>query len=427
MMKLFSPMLGMVLCAAAIAQDAALADPVADFYRGRTLELAIGAAPAGGYDVAGRTLANHMARYIPGNPAIIVRNMPGATGLIMTNYLYGVAKRDGTAIGMPTSNIPLEPRLKLVSADGSNVKFDLRRFSWIGTPLQEPQVTWVWHTTPARTFADLKTNTVLMGATTSSADNALLPSIVNQLLGTKMQVFAGYIGQNEINLAVERGEVQGNNTGLSNLTVNKTEWLRDNKIRILLQFGTERLAVLKDVPTVAELATSDADRALLRFYGLKFKMARPLIIPPNVPAERTAALQAAFEATMRDPQYLDEAKRIGLDTNWLGAGDMAEIMRQIEETPQPVVDQLRALLSRADTRQSRHSRKPPPDLPAERVGELRAAFDAMMANPNLLAEASRQSLDVDPVSGTEMQALVDRLYRAPPEVVDLVQKINADH
>jgi tripartite-type tricarboxylate transporter receptor subunit TctC len=349
-MRQIGPMLSAALCAGAIVQGAALADPVEEFYRGKTLELAIGAAPAGGYDVAGRTLANHMGRHIPGNPAIIVRNMPGATGLIMANYLYGAAKRDGTAIGMPTSNIPLEPRLKLVSPDGSNVKFDLARFSWIGTPLQEPQVTWVWHTAPARTFADLKINTILMGATTSSADNSILPLIVNQLLGTKMQVFPGYIGQNEINLAVERGEVQGNNTGLSNLTVNKADWLRENKVRILLQFGTERLAVLKEVPTVTELATSDEDRALLRFYGLKFKMARPLIIPPDVPAERTAALQAAFEATMKDPQYLDEAKRIGLDTNWLGGGDLAEIIRQIEETPQPVVDRLRGLLARANAK-----------------------------------------------------------------------------
>jgi tripartite-type tricarboxylate transporter receptor subunit TctC len=350
MIRPFAPLLGAALWAAAITQDAALADPVEDFYRGKTIELAIGAAPAGGYDLAGRTLANQMGRHIPGNPALIVRNMPGATGLIMANYLYGVAKRDGTVIGMPTSNIPLEPRLKLVSPDGSNVKFDLGRFSWIGTPLQEPQVTWVWHTAPARTVADLRTQTILMGATTASADNSILPLIVNQVLGTRMQVFAGYLGQNEINLAVERGEVQGNNTGLSNLTVNKADWLRDGKVRILLQFGAERLAALKDVPTVMELAASEADRALLRFYGLKFNMARPLMLPPEVPAARTAALQAAFEATMRDPLYLDEAKRIGLDTNWLGARDMAENVRQIEATPQPVVDRLRELLARAGTR-----------------------------------------------------------------------------
>jgi tripartite-type tricarboxylate transporter receptor subunit TctC len=327
-----------------------LADPVEDFYRGKTIELVIGAAPAGGYDLAGRTVANFMSRHIPGGPTLIVRNMPGATGLIMTNYLFNVAKRDGTAIGMPTSNIPIEPRLKLLSSDGSNIKFDIVQFSWIGTPLQEPQVTWVWHTAPASSVEDLKKNVILMGATSSSADNFILPLLVNQLLGTKMKVVAGYQGQNEINLAVERGEAQGNNTGLSNLTVNKADWLRDKKVRILLQFSSERLSTLKDVPTVAELAASDEDRALLRFYSLKFNMARPLILPPGVPADRRAALQAAFEATMKDPDYLAEAQRIGLETNWLGGKDLADLIRQIQETPQSVVDRLRDLLARADAK-----------------------------------------------------------------------------
>jgi len=337
---------GALLAAVLFGCLPAQAEPVADFYRGKTIELAIGAGAAGGYDVAGRLIANHMSRHIPGRPTIVVRNMPGAVGLIVTNYLYGVAKRDGTVIGMTTSNIPLEPRLKLLSPDGRNMKFDLGRFSWLGTPLQEPQVTWVWQSAPAASFADLKASTVLMGATTPSADNYILPTLVNRLLGTRMRVVPGYQGQNDINLAVERGELQGNNTGLSNLTVNKADWMRDRKVRILLQFGTERLAALPDVPTAVELVSSEADRALLRFYALKFNMARPMLVPPDVPADRVAALQAAFAETMRDPEYLDEAKRIGLDTNWLGAADIAAKAREIMETPQPVPDRLRDLLAR---------------------------------------------------------------------------------
>src|SRR3954451_24162189 len=139
-----------VILAGLLMSQAAHAPSVADFYRGKTMEIVVGGAAAGGYDVAARAIAIHMPRHIPGNPAIVVRNMPGATGLIMTNYLYNVAKRDGTVIGMPTSNVPLEPRLKLISPDGSNSKFDVTRMNWIGTPLQEPQVTWVWHTAPAK-------------------------------------------------------------------------------------------------------------------------------------------------------------------------------------------------------------------------------------------------------------------------------------
>lgn len=339
-------LLGSALCASTFTWETALAEPVAEFYRGKAIDLVIGAAEGGGYDIAGRLVASHMVRHIPGNPNIVVRNMPGASGLIMANYLYSLAKRDGTAIGMTTSDIPFEPRVKLLSPDGSNMKFDLKRFSWIGTPVQEPQVTWVWYTAPAKTFEDLESNTILMGATTSSGDGSILPLIVNQVLGTKMQVVTGYQGQNEIDLAVERGELQGNNTGLSNLTVNRADWLRDNKVRILLQFGTERLTALKDVPTVVELASSDQDRAMLSFYALHFKIVRPLLVPPDVPAERTEALQKAFEDTMQDPQYLDEARRIGLGTNWLGAKDVAEQVRKIEDTPQPVIDRLRELLAR---------------------------------------------------------------------------------
>jgi tripartite-type tricarboxylate transporter receptor subunit TctC len=320
---------------------------VADFYRGKTIEFLIGAAQAGGYDVVGRLIANHMPRHVPGNPAIVVRNMPGATGLIMTNYLYNVARRDGTVMGMPTGNVPSEPRLKLISPDGSNIKFDVARMSWIGTPLQEPQVTWLWHTAPAKTVDDLKTKPILMGATTSSADNSILPSLANALLGTRMQVVTGYQGQNEINVAAERGEVQGNNTGFSNLTVNKADWLRDGKARILLQYGTERLPALKDVPTIIELAATEDDRALMRFFALKFHMARPVVLPPEVPAERVAALQSAFEATMKDEAYLEEARRIRLDVNWLGSREMTGKIRQMQETPQAVVDRLRELLARA--------------------------------------------------------------------------------
>ena len=333
--------LGLALAVSSVARS----ETVADFYRGKTIELAIAGAAAGGYDVAARTIADHMSGHIPGNPAIVVRNMPGAAGLVVTNYLYNVAKRDGTVIGMPTSNIPLEPRLKLLSPDGSKVKFDLAKFSWIGTPLQEPQVTWVWHTAPAANVDDLKINPILMGATATSADNAILPLLVNEIVGTKMKILTGYQGQNEINLAAERGEVQGNNTGLSNLTVNKADWLAGHKVRILLQFGTERLPQLPDVPTVIELTASDADRAALRFYAAKFSLARPLVIPPDVPADRVTALQDAFAATMADPGYLEEAHHIGLDTNWLGAKDIGDRIRAINETPQAVVDRLRHLLA----------------------------------------------------------------------------------
>lgn len=334
------------LTAIALAPASVQAQSVAEFYRGKTVEILVGAAAGGGYDVVARLIANHMARHIPGNPAMVVRNMPGATGLVMTNHLYNVARRDGTILGMPTSNVPIEPRLRLISPDGSNIKFDIGRFGWLGTPLQEPQVTWLWHTAPAKTVDDLKATTILMGATTATADNFVLPMLVNQIAGTRMKPVTGYRGQNEINIAAERGEVQGNNTGLSNLTVNRADWLRDGKVRILIQYGTERLAAIKDVPTAMELAPSDADRAVLRTYAAKFAMARPLAVVTDA-NDRVEALQAAFAATMADPRYLNDAQKLGLDTNWIGGRALTDMVRQVEATPQPVVDRLRELLARA--------------------------------------------------------------------------------
>jgi tripartite-type tricarboxylate transporter receptor subunit TctC len=329
---------------AMLPAPAGAAEAVADFYRGKTVEMIIGAAAGGGYDIAGRAVARHMGRHIPGQPGLIVRNMPGATSLIMTNALYNRSPRDGTVIGMPNNTIPLEPRLKLLASAG-NVAFDVNRFNWIGTPVQEPQVFWVWHTAPARNFADLKTGKIIMGATAASADNYMLSHLMNQTLGTRMEFVTGYQGQSEINLAVERGEIQGNTTGLTNLVVTKADWIRQGRIRMLVQFGGERVAEIKEVPAVVELAASDDDREIWRFFTSKFKMARPLALPPEVPPERVKALRDAFDATMRDPLFLDEAKQIGLQIDPLGGEAVRQLIAQMQATPETLVERLRRLLA----------------------------------------------------------------------------------
>jgi tripartite-type tricarboxylate transporter receptor subunit TctC len=269
--------------------------------------------------------------------------MPGATSLIMTNYVYNSAPRDGTVIGMPNSNVPLEPRLKLLSRDGGNVKFDLGRVNWLGTPTQEPQVLWVWHDVADR-IEDLKTHKIQVGSTGAGADNYTLPIFTRRLLGADISIVTGYIGQNEINLAVERGEIQGNSTSISNLTVGKADWMRDKKVHILLQYGSKRLASLADVPTAMELAGKDIDREMLRFYALKFALARPLMLPPNVPEERVKALQQAFDETMADPLFLAEAAKLGLDIDPLRGPQIAGMIDEIDKTPQEVVDRVRQLL-----------------------------------------------------------------------------------
>lgn len=332
------------LCASALAATSALADPVADFYRGKSIRLIVGAAAGGGYDIPARLLANHMGKHVPGNPSFVVENMPGAASLIMTNYLYARAPRDGTAMGMPNNNIPLEPRLKQLSREGGNVSFDVTKFNWLGSPVQEPQVL-VTLSSAAKTFDDLKSRKVIVGSTGTTADNYSVPALLNQIFGTKMEIVTGYKGQSDIFLAMEQGEVQGNSTGLTNVLVTKADWLRSGKVSIVMQIGLERSPELPQIVTPLELAPNQETRDLLRLFLVKYRMARPIALPPDVPADRLKALNAAFDATMKDPAFLAEAKQIGLDINPVGGAEMTRLVSEIQAAPQATVDRLQKLLA----------------------------------------------------------------------------------
>jgi tripartite-type tricarboxylate transporter receptor subunit TctC len=328
----------------AAAPTKTAAQDAAEFYRGKTIRLIVGAAAGGGYDIPARAIAAHMTRHIPGSPTIVVENMPGATSLIMTNYLYARAPRDGTAIGMPNNNVPLEPLLQILSREGGNVSFDITKFDWIGSPVQEPQILFTL-ASAARSVDDLKAGKVLVGSTARSADNFSLPFMLNQLLGTKMEIIPGYQGQNDIFLAIERGEVQGNNTGLTNLLVTKPDWVSSGRVKILVQYGSERAAAIPDVPTALELAPDESTRELIRLFVLKFQMARPIAVPPGIPSERLRALQVAFDATMKDSEFLAEAQKIGLEISPVSGIEVARLVAEMQMTPQAVVDRLKNLLS----------------------------------------------------------------------------------
>ena len=333
----------LAFCIAACLATAlpAFAQDGADFYRGKTLELLIGAAAGGAYDLPGRTIARHMGKHIPGNPTMVVRNMPGANSMTMANHLFNVAPADGTTIGMPNINLPLDPLLRL---GGDAVKFDVTKFQWIGAPLQEIYVTFVSNTAPVKTIEDLRKTEVLMGATSAAGENVALPSLMNALAGTRMKIVKGYAGQNEVFIAVERGEVHGNTTGLTNLKSEKAEWVKSGKIRVLLQYGLRPSPDLKDVPSALDLATNDEDRDLLRFFLSKYQMARVLFAPPGVPAERVAILRRAFDATMKDPAFLTESATVGLDISPTSGEEVAALIARLYATPPAIVERLRSLL-----------------------------------------------------------------------------------
>jgi tripartite-type tricarboxylate transporter receptor subunit TctC len=321
-----------------------IAQEASDFYRGKTIRIVVGGSAGGAYDTAARLVANHMARHVPGAPSIVVENMAGAASLQMANYVYNRASHDGTVIGMPNSNILLEPRLKLLSRSGGRVEFDLNRFIWLGTAMQEPQIMWVMSSGAVKSVDDAKTKETIIGATAVGADNYTLSVILNGTLGTRLKLISGYAGPPEILLAAERGEVEGSIGALSNLTVGKQEWWRAGKLRVLVQFGRERHPTIKDVPTAIELAERDADAQMFRFIALKFKMARVFFLPPDTLASRVEVLRRAFDETMSDPAFLRQSSTIGLDVNPIDGAGTTKLVQEIQETPDAVVDKLRTLI-----------------------------------------------------------------------------------
>jgi tripartite-type tricarboxylate transporter receptor subunit TctC len=277
---------------------------------------------------------------------VTVENLGAAGGLVMANAMYNTAPRDGTTIGMPPSAIPLEPRLKLLTRRGGKAEFDVTKFGWLGSAAQQPQVMFFWRTTPVEKPADLKTTKVLFGALMGS-DSYWLPLVMNSIMGWKLQIIPGYQGFGDILVAMERGEIQGHSAVFANLTAAKPDWLRDKKVKILLQFGLNRIAALPDAPTAIEIAPTEADRQMLRFFALKYSMAYSLITPPGVRADRLAALRLAFQQTMKDPQYTAAAQKIALPLNSISGEQEMKLIGEIEDTPDSVVARLRNIMAAA--------------------------------------------------------------------------------
>ena len=316
-----------------------------DFYRGKTITMLIGGSVGVSYDFVGRAVAAHMGKHIPGNPAFVVENMPGATGLIMTNHLYNRSKRDGTVIGMPNTNVIFEPTLKVLSREGGSVQFDLEKFYWLGTPVQEPQVLMVARTAPAVTLAQLKTTKVIFGSSGVGADNYTLPQVVNRIWGTRNEIVLGYKSPTDIFLAIERGEVHGVSAALSTLLVNRGDWVRDGKVSLLMQFGAARARELPDLPTAIEQAPNAEAKEILEIIATKFALARPFALPPDTPPERARALRDAYDATLRDPAFLADTRRIGIDITPIDGETMTKMIHAIQTTPPRTVERLRAIIN----------------------------------------------------------------------------------
>ena len=243
------------------------------------------------------------------------------------------------------ANVIFEPTLKVLSREGGAVQFDLEKFIWLGTPVQEPQVMMVSRDAPATTLEQMKTTKVVFGSSGVGTDNYTLPQVVNKIWGTRNEVVLGYKGPTDIFLALERGEVQGVSAAMSTLLVNRSEWLRDGRVALLMQFGLGRARELPDLPTAIELAPNEESRDMLRFIGAKFALARPFVLPPETPPARVKILREAYEATLKDPDFLADARKIGLEIAPIDGDAMTKMIHAIQTTPAATIGRLRAIIN----------------------------------------------------------------------------------
>jgi tripartite-type tricarboxylate transporter receptor subunit TctC len=314
-------------------------ETVEEFYKGKTLTIVVGSDVGGGYDTNARLLSRHIGKFIPGNPAVVVQNRPGGGSIIAANYIYNAAPKDGTTIGMVQRGIPL---WKLTAQPG--VQYDPEKYNWIGNMSAEVSVIAVWQAnSPVAKVEDLYTKELVVGGSGAGGENETCPRLLNTVLGTKFKVVSGYKSQTEVLLAMERGEVIGN-AGLSwpTLKTNKADELKAGKYKVLLQNGLKRDKDLPNIPLSLEFAKSAADKQALEFYFTQNTVARPIMAPPGVPADRVAALRAAVMAMAKDQAFRDDAAKIGLDTDPMAGDEVQRIVEKLVQTPAEVVARVAA-------------------------------------------------------------------------------------
>ena len=333
--------LALLSALAAIPAAPLAADPVADFYRGKQMQFIIRTPPGGDYDSYSRLLARHMGRHIPGNPTITPVNMPGGGGIIAANHVGQVAPKDGTVLTMVSQGLPIDQALQL----SPSLRVDLRSFNWIGNLVNANQLLVVWHTSKVRTLEQAKTTETLIGSTGAGSVSVQLPAFYNNVLGTRFKIIMGYAGGQEVDLAMERGEVDGRGTNTyTGYQTSKPQYLANKLIIPLIQVGMAREPDLPDTPLLLEQQVQPQDRPLLEFMSKAITVGRPVATTPGVPAERVAALRKAFMDTLEDPDFMAEAKQQNAEVRPMTGEVLQATIRDLIEAPQAVRDRVKVAL-----------------------------------------------------------------------------------
>ncbi len=329
----------LVYFSAAICGRAQDAEP---FFKGKAVDLIVASTPGGGYDAMARIYARHLPGYIPGAPSVVVRNMPGAGGLVAANYLYNAASRDGTVVGTIQQNVVFLPLF-----GEKRARFDALKFNWIINANSEVGVFLVWHKSTVKTIQDAMTTEIASAATDGGSSTAFTYRLLNGLLGTKLKIITGYPGANDSFMALERGEAEGFFTVWTSLKA-RSNLLRDNQVRMLVQFAMDRAPDLPNVPLASEFVKSDFDRQVLELSQAPGTLGRPFIAPPGVPEERLRIMQTAFMNTSKDEAFLKEIASVNLEANVMSGPDAAALLKRFYDSPKDVVAKVESLTKASD-------------------------------------------------------------------------------
>jgi tripartite-type tricarboxylate transporter receptor subunit TctC len=327
--------------------SSALADPVEDFYRNKQVSIIVGYGAGGGYDLYARLVARHLGKHIPGGPSIIVQNMPGAGSLRAANYIYTTAQKDGTAIATFARNMPLMG----VLGGHPSVHFDPRKYTWLGSASSyqgEAYMLWVRKNLPITNLEDARRHggpEIVIGGTADGSTDTDIALLIKQAVGINLRVVRGYPGSSEINLAVERGEVNGRFIGTSAVASTLPGWVKpEGPVRPLLQFArATRLPDFPDVPTAQEAARDERGRQLIELAEIPYTLSRPFVAPPGIPADRAKALQQAFVDMAKDPEFLAEAQKLHADVSPVGAAEALQMIERLAAAPADLKEAIRKL------------------------------------------------------------------------------------
>jgi tripartite-type tricarboxylate transporter receptor subunit TctC len=336
-LTLSSAVLAITAASAIIASPGEAGAQQAENFANKSIRLYIGTSPGGGYDTYGRLVARHLGRHLSGNPTVVPLNMPGASSLTLTNFLYNQAPRDGTALAIINQAMPTEQYLV-----DQNINYDAKQFTWIGRVSSAVEMMIVWHTVPVATIEDTLRREVLMGGTGPTSSTVIIPYILNNLVGTKLKVILGFNGTTDIGLAMERGEVEGSATPLESITSYRAGWVRDKKIKILLQYTAARDVEIPDVPAMVELGKTEEARRILGFYANAADIGRAIVAPPGLSPEIARTLRRAFDTMLDDPAFRDEVQRAGIPLKPMTGERLQDAVASLANFPPALIQKARA-------------------------------------------------------------------------------------